>query len=121
MLEFLSALTHPKKAEINAVRALLLGASPAVREELKWNAPSFYTTEHFATFKLRPETSVQLVLHLGAKVRATAVTGIDVHDPAGLLKWLARDRALVTFSSAADVRARSDAFVALIREWLRWV
>lgn len=39
--EFLRRLEHPLKAEIEALRRVLLAADPAVREGIKWNAPSF--------------------------------------------------------------------------------
>ena len=118
---FLQTLAHPRKAEVQALRALILGVDPSVREAIKWNAPSFHTTEHFATFNLRGKDGVRLVLHTGAKLRETARDGVKVEDPAGLLEWLAPDRCLVTFADAADVRARGPALQALLREWLRAV
>ena len=70
---------------------------------------------------LRAKGGLQLILHLGAKVREMAATGIDVADPAGLLKWLAQDRAAVTFTSLAEVHAKQPAFTALIRAWIVYV
>jgi hypothetical protein len=116
--EFLATLNHPHKAEILALRQIILAADPSIREEIKWNAPSFRTTESFATFHLRAKIGVQLILHLGAKVRETAATGIDIADPAGLLTWLAKDRASVTFISLDEVHAKQTAFTALIRAWI---
>ena len=115
---FLAALDHSHKSELLALRQIILAADPSIREEIKWNAPSFRTTESFATFQLRAKSDLQLVLHLGAKVRETATTGIAVADPAGLLKWLAKDRAVVTFTSLAEVYAKQSAFTELIRAWL---
>lgn len=115
---FLAALDHSHKSELLALRQIILAADPSIREEIKWNAPSFRTTESFATFQLRAKSDLQLVLHLGAKVRETATTGIAVADPAGLLKWLAKDRAVVTFTSLAEVYAKQSAFTELIRAWI---
>ncbi len=115
---FLAALDHPYKTEILMLRQIILAADPNIREEIKWNAPSFRTTEAFATFHLRAKTGLQLVLHLGAKVRETAATGIAVADPAGLLTWLAKDRAVVTFTSLDEVHANQTAFTELIRAWV---
>ena len=114
---FIAALDHPRRAEIEAVRALILGADPWVREEVKWNAPSFFIDEHFATFKLRPAATVQVVLHTGAKVRPDAGP-VAADDPAGLLAWAAPDRCVATFKDAADVEARGDAFVSIVRQWI---
>ncbi|MCB0063806.1 MAG: DUF1801 domain-containing protein [Caldilineaceae bacterium] len=116
--EFLAALDHPHKAESLTLRQIILAADPSISEEIKWNAPSFRTTESFATFHLRAKRGVQLVLHLGAKVRETATSGIDLADPAGLLTWLAKDRAAVTFTDHAEIHAKQNAFTALIRAWI---
>jgi hypothetical protein len=121
VVAFLRALVHPHKAQVEAVRRLVLGVDPSVRESLKWNAPSFSTREHFATFHLRGKEGVQLVLHTGAKVRETAKTGVKVEDPAGLLTWLAPDRCMVRLADAADVARRGPALQALLREWIRHV
>lgn len=121
VVAFLRDLEHPLKQEIEAVRQLILGADPSIREGIKWNAPSFRTTEYFATFHLRATDRVRLILHLGAKVRETATTGVKVADPAGLLEWLAKDRCSVTLSDGKDLQAKGAALQALLREWIRWV
>ena len=89
-----------------------------IREGIKWNSPSFRTTDYFATLNLR-EDRVWLILHTGAKVKANAKTGIPIADPSGLLKWLAKDRALVTFESAKDIQSKRVALVSIVREWIR--
>ena len=118
---FMKELDHPLKKEVEVVRRLILGVAPEIREGIKWNAPSFRTTEHFATFNLRAKDRIRLILHLGAKVKATAKEGIEVADPSGLLEWLARDRCLVSFSDENDVEAKRGALEAVVREWIRWV
>ncbi len=119
--EFLAVLEHPLKPVVLALRALILGVDPQVTEGIKWNAPSFRTTEYFATFHLRSAENVRIVLHVGAKVRDTAITGIAVADPTRLLTWQAKDRATVTFRDLAEVSARQAAFEQLIREWIQHV
>ncbi|MBX2998716.1 MAG: DUF1801 domain-containing protein [Caldilineaceae bacterium] len=115
---FLAALDHPRKQEILALRQIILGADRRISEEVKWNAPSFRTTEHFATFHLRAKERVQIILHVGAKVRDTATTGIDVTDPGSLLTWLAKDRASVTFRDLDEINARRADFEHLIHAWI---
>ncbi|WP_163999609.1 DUF1801 domain-containing protein [Pyxidicoccus caerfyrddinensis] len=121
VITFLRELEHPLKKELEAARQLILAVSPEIREGLKWNAPSFYTTEHFATFNLRTPDRIRLILHTGAKTKETAKTGVKVDDPAGLLEWLAKDRCLVTFSDAKDIQARGAALQAILREWMKSV
>lgn len=114
---FLARLEHARKAEIEVVRTLILSADPRIRESIKWNAPSFALADHFATFKLRPETTVQVVFHTGAKVKANP-RPIKVDGLAGLLSWAAPDRALVTFADMAAINAHRDALVAVVRQWI---
>jgi hypothetical protein len=121
VITFLRDLEHPLKKELEAVRRLILGVSPEIREGLKWNAPSFYTTEHFATFNLRTPDRLRLILHTGAKTKDTAKTGVKVDDPDGLLEWLAKDRCLVTFNDAKDIQARGAALQGVLREWMKWL
>lgn len=118
---FLASLEHPRKPDILALRQLILGADPQIAEGIKWNVPSFRTSEFFATFHLRAKDGVQVILHLGAKTRETAVTGIAIDDPEGLLVWLAKDRASVTFRDLQDIDARGAAFAQLIRQWIAYV
>lgn len=117
---FLAQLEHPRKAEIDAVRALIRSVDDRIREEVKWNAPSFLLHEHFATFKLHPVPTVQVVLHTGTKARPDA-PAVTVDDPAGMLKWAARDRAVVTFNDGSDVDAKSAAFLGIVRQWVAHV
>ncbi len=118
---FIAALDHPHRPEILALRQVILGADPAVAEGIKWNAPSFRTSEWFATFHLRARDGVQVILHLGAKKRADAAEVAAVADPEGLLEGLAADRASVKFRDLADVEARGPAFAALVRRWIAHV
>jgi uncharacterized protein YdhG (YjbR/CyaY superfamily) len=36
-------LDHPSKAEVRAVREIILAVDPRITEQVKWNAPSFST------------------------------------------------------------------------------
>ncbi len=118
---FLAALDHPLKPEILALRQIILNADPGIAEAIKWNAPSFYTREHFATFHLRAKDGVQIVLHFGAKKRDDTPPPAAIADPESLLKWPARDRATATFQNLADIEAKRPVFTDLIRQWIRYV
>lgn len=114
---FLSRLDHSRKAEIQALRNVILGVDRRIEESIKWNAPSFAIGEHFATFKLRPGDVVQIVLHTGAKVKAPPAP-VAIDDPMGMLKWAAKDRCVVTFADQADVRAKRSAFTTILEQWI---
>jgi hypothetical protein len=116
---FLAALDHPLKDVILAIRQVILAVDPRIAEGIKWNAPSFRTAEWFATFHLRAKAGVQVILHLGAKVREGPA--VPVADPDSLLVWLGKDRASVTFRDAGDVAVKREAFAGLIRSWIEHV
>jgi hypothetical protein len=118
---FLAQVEHPFKDEIQAIRAAILEASPEIGEGVKWNAPSYRTHEYFATTNLRVKGGIGVILHLGAKVKDLPGGGIQVSDPAGLLRWLAADRASVSFNSMQDFQSKRAAFVELIRCWVKHV
>ena len=117
---FIAALDHPLKQEIIALRQVLLGADPRISEEVKWNAPSFRTSEHFATMHLRARDSVQLILHLGAKPKRAMPPGA-IPDRYKILKWLGPDRASVRFANLEDLTRKRAALVAIVQEWIKHV
>lgn len=118
---FMLQLEHPHKPAIELLRKLVLGVDPSVREGIKWNAPSFRTSEYFATTYLRSKTGIGLILHLGAKVREPADGGVAINDPDKLLKWLGKDRAMLEFASADELEGKKPALIAVLRQWIRSV
>ena len=88
-----------------------------ITEEVKWNAPSFRTDDHFATLRLHPPKSLQLILHTGAKVKSHP-KAFTIDDPAGLLKWPAGDRAVMTLTSTAELQRHKDQVLRILRQWV---
>jgi len=119
--KFMATLEHPFKAEIEAIRLLMLAVDPGVREGIKWNAPSFRTTEYFATTNLRSRAGVGIILHLGARVRELPAGGVKIDDPTKLLKWLGKDRAMVEFGNSRDLGEKATAFQSVLRQWIEHV
>ena len=115
--DFMRKLKHPLKAELEAVRSIILGAHPDIREEIKWNSPSFRTTEFFATIGIRND-AVLVVLHQGAKVKDSSTAGPAVSDPAGLLEWRGKIRALVWFRDMKSIKSGRAAFESIVRQWI---
>lgn len=115
---FLAKLKHPLKTEIAVARQIILSADPAIGEGIKWSAPSFRTTEYFATVNLRAVDRLQLIFHLGAKVRPD-LKAFAIDDPAGLVKMLGKDRALVTLGAGKEFAANREPFLAIVREWIK--
>jgi len=118
---FMASLKHPYKAEIESIRGTILGAAAGIHEGIKWNSPSFRTTEYFATVNLREKAGIGLILHLGAKVKRLPAGGVAIADPAKLLKWLGKDRAMVVFKDKNDLKAKKAGFAKIIRQWVAYV
>ncbi len=115
--EFMDALKHPLKAEVEALRQLILSADKNITETIKWNAPNFcYKGNDRVTFKLYPEDSIQLIFHRGSKV--TNVTEMTFVDESGLLTWITKDRALLTLSDLNDITAKQTILQKLILDWM---
>lgn len=117
--QYMQQLEHPLKAEIEAVRAIILGADAEITEQIKWNAPSFcYRGDDRVTFRLQPSNQyIQLVFHRGAKVKE--YREITIQDDTGLLKWVTSDRATLSLGSMEEVQAHAPALKSLIRQWMQ--
>lgn len=113
----LAGLEHPHKAGIEVLRKWILALNEGITEEVKWNAPSFKVADHFATFRLHPPKNVQLILHTGAKARSNA-KAFAIDDPAGLLKWPASDRAVLTLASESELRKHKDDVLHVLKQWI---
>ena len=106
--EFMAALDHPCKAEVQVVREVILGINPGITEQVKWNAPSFSYKGYLATFSLHRREYAMLIFHDGAI--------LDGQD--GLLEGTYPDRRMVYFHSLDDVAAKRPRLEAAIREWI---
>jgi hypothetical protein len=115
---FVAKLRHPHADAFKALRTIILAADPRIGEGIKWNVPSFRTSEYFATFHLRTQKGVGVILHFGAKKRVDLTARVDIRDPQSMLTWIADDRAVVAFADLKDVQAKAQAFSSLIRQWI---
>lgn len=119
VIAFLAALDHPLEKEIVAARKIALGADASIREGVKWNAPSFRTSDYFATMHLRTTDQLQMVFHRGAKVKAAKA--MEIPDPNGLMKWLAPDRCLVSLGKGKAFTGNRAALEAIVRAWIQQI
>jgi hypothetical protein len=113
---FLGTLQHSRKAEINRVRNIILGAHPDLVEKIKWNAPSFgLEDDDRITFRLQPGDKVDLIFHCGVAKKDDDFT---FADETGLLKFVAPDRAVLEFTDGADIEAKAEQLRWLVRAWI---
>eukprot|EP01036_Dinobryon_divergens_P054703 gene54703-73091_t len=102
---FLHDLEHPRKAEIERLREIIFEADPALRDQIKWNAPSFgIDGEDRITFRLQPGDKLDLIFHRGAEVKDSA--DFNFTDDDELVTWLSPDRGIIRFGDAADIEAK---------------
>ena len=114
---YLASLEHPHKKGVQELRKAILRADARIREEVKWNAPSFYLEHHFATFRLHPRSTFQLIFHQGGKAQR-GPKQFHLDDPSGILKWPAKDRCLITFESDADAIAKRTEIAKWVKQWI---
>lgn len=105
---YMRALEHPLKAEMEAVRAIILGVDSRITEGIKWNAPSFYYKGDMAVFNPRAQQYVHIVFP----------NGIIIHDDTGLLEGDYVDRRMAYFHNMDDVNTRKAALEKVIRGWV---
>jgi|GEM_PF-266567 len=107
---YMRDLDHPFKAEIEAVRAIVLGASPKISERIKWNAPSFFYKEDLGAFHPRATEYAHLVLLFP--------DGAGVPAKSSLLEGKAKDRREAKFHSLEDIETKKRALEKLVQDWV---
>jgi hypothetical protein len=114
---FIADLEHPRREQVQRLRLAILDSDDGIAETIKWNAPNFrFGGDDRVTFRLKPGDIVQLILHRGAKVRHDSAAFVFIDD-AGLIKWAATDRGVVTLS-ASDSAEREAEIVNLVGRWM---
>jgi hypothetical protein len=115
---YLLDLSHPRKGEIEELRAAILENIPQITERVKWNAPSFCVAgDDRITFRLQPGDRVELVFHRGAKKRTHTDT-FAFPDPSELIQWSTPDRGIVAFRDHEDVRAKLSTLLEVANSWI---
>jgi uncharacterized protein YdhG (YjbR/CyaY superfamily) len=108
--EFLENLSHPLKAEVEAVRSIIRGVNKDIHEEIKWRAPSFnYKGEYLVTFNLRDEKRVHLVFHNPqiSKVKSK------------LLEGDYKDRRMAYFAEMKDIKAKKSLLEKALKDLIK--
>lgn len=114
---YLAELSSPLEPALRELCAIVRDTDPRIGEEIKWNAPSFFLTGHFATTNLRPRGPLLLVLHSGVQKRDVDLRAA-VHDPGGLLDWKSGDRAILSFPDLAAVTTAAPQVHSILGDWI---
>lgn len=117
--EFMAKLDPPLRTQMEAVRSVILSADRRITEGIKWNAPSCYCHEWFATFNRSPRAKefVQVVFHRGAKAKP-GENSRYVEDPSGILEWITDDRCIAKFDGMKDIATKKDALRGVVSQWV---
>jgi hypothetical protein len=117
--KFMAKLDRPLRAQMEAVRSVILSADRRITEGIKWNAPSCYCHEWFATFNRSPRAKdlVQMIFHRGAKAKAVGNSRY-VEDPSGILEWITNDRCIAKFDGMKDIETKKHALRAVVAQWV---
>lgn len=106
--EYLSNFDHPLKAEIEAVREIILSASDQITESVKWSAPSYAYKDNICTFNPRAKKFVNLTFHKGALI----------NDTTGLLEGDQKEARVARFANMEEVEAKKAALQTVVRKWI---
>ncbi len=106
--QFMSQFEHPFKAEIEAIREIILKTDSRITEGIKWNAPNFYYKGDMVVF----------TPHIKDHVLMVFPNGILIADESGLLEGDYPDRRMAHFYSMADVNTKKETIERVVRRWI---
>ncbi|HOX82318.1 MAG TPA: DUF1801 domain-containing protein [Chryseolinea sp.] len=109
--DYMSALKHPLKKEMEEVRKIIKGVDSRIGERIKWNAPSYYFQQDMVTFgPARPNSpngdKLLLVFHHPFIVK--------IKSP--LLEGEYKDRRLTYFQNMKEVKSSKKELIRIISE-----
>lgn len=107
--QYLANFDHPLKAEIEAVREIILSASDKITESIKWSAPSYAYKDNLCTFNPRAKKFVNLTFHKGALI----------NDTTGLLEGDQKEARVARFANMEEVHAKRNALGHVVGQWVK--
>ncbi len=118
--EFLDDLDADKRAQIEALRRVIMAAEPRLKEHIKWNAPSYILDdEDRITFNIMNKQGVvKLILHMGATRKEDKKATPVMQDANGIIEWSSNIRGMITFADSSEVESKLPAVKQIITQWL---
>ena len=108
--EFMDKLDHPFKVEVQMIREIIKKVNKDIREQIKWNAPSFsYKGEYLVTFNLWEKQRIHLVFHNPeiSKVKSKLLEGDYDH------------RRMAYFADKKDIEAKKTALQKALKDLMK--
>lgn len=119
---WMAASTHPLKAELQALREIILSSDKGAGEHIKWNHPAFFYTGPMAPFAAKEYKRYIIVSNVhsaGGGVLLVVWRGDLIADPTGLLSGdYADGRRLARFHGMAEVTAGKKALKAIVKQMI---
>lgn len=118
--EFLDDQSKDKRAQILALREIILGSEPSLTENIKWNAPNYiFDGEDRVTFNVvNKEGVIKLILHMGASKKEDKKSAPIMNDDSGLISWNSNIRGTLTFTDIDDIHAQQNKVGSIVEKWL---
>lgn len=104
--EFMSKLDHPLKAEMEAVRKIVLGTDDRMTETIKWGEPTFMFNGNMATISPNAKKYVNLFFQ----------TGSILPDRHGILEGDAAQVRTARFADMSEVESKADSLRAVVKD-----
>ena len=106
--EFLDRLNYPLRAEMNAVRMIILANKKVEEHLISGGNPIFYYKDYMATFNTGSRKCLTLIFH----------KGMNLHDPSGLFEGDHTVRRIVKFRNMKDVKAKEANLKRVVNDWV---
>ena len=118
--EFLGSLDANKRAQVEALRGIIMGAETGLTEHIKWNAPSYvWNGQDRITFNLlNKEGVVKLVLHMGGSRVENRKAEPVLRDATGHVEWVSDVRGTLSFKDLDDITSKHGAITSVLKDWL---
>lgn len=118
--EFFHDLNEPRKSEVEELRKIIHNTDKDLKEQLKWNAPSYYLHhDDRITFNLFNPNFTRLIFHAGATTKENKDTQPAFEDETGLLEWNSNIRATVSFDNVEQINQHKHNLEKVIKKWLQ--
>jgi hypothetical protein len=104
----MKTLEHPLKAEMEAVRAIIIKASSKITEDFKWGGPSYFYKEDMATINPKIKNYVAVIFHQGSLIM----------DDSGMFEEATKGKAYAKFYSMDDVTKHKTALTKAVKSWI---
>jgi uncharacterized protein YdhG (YjbR/CyaY superfamily) len=115
----LDSLNHPLRSEIEYLRRIILNTGIGLKENVKWNGPNYsLNNEDRITIKVQPPKNIQIVFHLGAKVKAQPNEKL-INDEYNILVWKENNRAIATYNNVAEIEIDELKIAETVRCWVQ--